>query len=57
MFGNLLKAAVGVVLTPVALAVDIVKIPVTSDDHRRSAFEQTESMLESVGDNISKALK
>lgn len=56
MFGNLFKAAVGVVLTPVAVAVDIVKIPVTSDDHRRSAFEQTEKMLESVGDNISKAL-
>lgn len=57
MFENLLKAVVATALTPVAVVVDIVKIPVTSSDHRRSAFEQTEKMLESVGGNISKALK
>jgi hypothetical protein len=55
MFGSLIKATVGVVLTPVALAVDIVKLPASSYDGK-SAFEHTEKMLESVGDNISKAL-
>lgn len=57
MLGNLFKAVVATALTPVAVVVDIVKIPVTSEDYRRSTFEQTEKMLESVGDNISKALK
>lgn len=57
MFSNLFKAAVATALTPVAVVVDIVKLPVTADDHRRSPFEETNKMLESVGDNISKALK
>ena len=56
MFGNLLKAFVATALTPAAIVIDVVKLPITSEDPHRSAFEQTEKMLESVGDNISKAL-
>lgn len=56
MFGNLLKAAVATVLTPVAVVIDIVKLPVTAEVGR-DPFEQTEGMMKSVGDNIKKALK
>lgn len=57
MIGNLFKALIATALTPAALVIDVVKLPITSEDPHRSAFEQTESMLESVGDNISEALK
>ncbi len=57
MFGSLLKAAVGVVLTPIAVVVDIVTLPATADTPHRGAFDNTGHMLNSVGKNIDKALK
>ena len=57
MFGNLLKAAVATVLTPVALVVDVVSLPKTANDLTSGPFDNTEKMLNSIGDNITKALK
>lgn len=59
MFGlleNLLKATVAVVVTPVALAVDIVALPfdATSD---KDAFSRTSGLLEAAGDALTKAVK
>lgn len=56
MFGSLLKAAVGVVITPVAVVVDIVRLPVTADDHRKETFGATSSVLDSVVKNVKDAI-
>ena len=60
MFGmieSLAKAAVATVATPVALAVDIVKIPVTAGELNKGPFDNTSAMLKAVGDNVSDAVK
>ncbi len=54
MIGNLFKAAVSVALTPVALAVDLVTLPASADDLRRSPFDRAGKLLNAAGDNINK---
>lgn len=54
---NLAKAAVSVALTPVALAVDIVKLPATTLDPHKRPFEETEGMLGNAGDCVKEAIK
>jgi hypothetical protein len=53
---NLTKAAVAVVATPVALVVDVVKLPVTAFEDR-DPFTNTSKMLNSVGKSVSKAVE
>lgn len=58
MFGllnNLAKAAVATVVTPVALAADIVRLPVTAFVDT-NPFESTEKSLEGIKKNLSKAI-
>lgn len=58
MFGilsNLTKAVVGVVVAPVALAIDIVSLPKDACDNN-DAFSRTESVLNSVGQNVKDAI-
>jgi hypothetical protein len=57
MFGKLLKAAVGVALSPVALAVDIVTLPASAENPRSGAFDRTAKMLSDAGKNVSDAVK
>jgi hypothetical protein len=60
MFGileNLTKAAVAVVLTPVAVVVDVVSLPASSMDHRRGAFDNTEKLLKAAAKNVEEAIK
>lgn len=57
MIGNLLKAAVGVAVTPVAVVVDILTLPASAEDPARGAFGRTEKVLKSVGENIEKAVQ
>lgn len=56
MFGNLIKAAVAVTLTPVAVVADVVRLPVTSEKPNGKAFECTEFLLDSAADNVKKAI-
>lgn len=57
MFTNLLKAAVATALTPVAVVVDVVVLPIVAADPNKGMFDTTKSMLNKVGDNINKALE
>lgn len=56
MFTNLLKAAVAVVVTPVALVADIVTLPASAEDLHRGPFDRTASMLKTAADNVNKAV-
>jgi len=56
MFGSLFKAALGVALAPVALAVDVVSLPVSAMDTRKGPFDNTEKVLDSVSKNVERAL-
>ena len=56
MFSNLAKAAVAVVVTPVALVVDVVSLPSTSESGK-PAFGKTSAMLSAAGAAISEALE
>ncbi|MFA5897814.1 MAG: hypothetical protein WC829_01745 [Hyphomicrobium sp.] len=56
MIGNLLKAAVAVAVTPVALVVDFVTLPASADDPSRGPFDRTAKMLEAVGENVTEAI-
>ena len=55
MLGNLLKAAIAVALTPVAIVADVVTLPASAfrDDH---TFGITGSLLRAAGENVSKAV-
>lgn len=53
---NVAKAATAIVVTPVATAVDIVKLPVTALDDR-DPFENTNKRLNQAGKAIDAALK
>lgn len=57
MFRNLLKAAVAVVVTPVALAVDIVTLPATAEKRGVGPFDRTAKCLNSAGKNVAEAIK
>lgn len=53
---NLTKAAVGVALTPVALAKDVVTLPARAMDDEHP-FKSTKAMLENVGECVDEATK
>lgn len=55
MFGNLLKAAIAVSLTPVAFVADVMTLPASAfrDDH---PFGMTGALLKAAGENVSKAV-
>ena len=60
MFGilnSVLKTAVAVVATPVALVADIVTLPASADDPQRGPFDRTESMLDDAWDNLKNITK
>ena len=57
MFKNLIKAAVGVVITPIALVLDIVTLPASSYDSNRGPFERTAKTLNQVTKAVDAALK
>lgn len=56
MLKNLFKAAVATVATPIALVADIVTLPASAMDHRKSPFEKTEAMVKAVANNINDAV-
>jgi hypothetical protein len=58
MFGmleSLTKSIVATALTPVALAVDIVTLPMSATDGDKP-FSNTESLIDSAKDNFNKAI-
>ena len=57
MLVNLLKAATAVVLTPIALVVDIVTLPESSCDIRKGAFDRTSALLDAAGKNVMDAVE
>jgi hypothetical protein len=57
MIANLLKAAVAVVLTPVAVVADVVTLPASAEDYRRWPFDKTAALLKAAGDNVMEAVK
>lgn len=60
MFGtltNLVKAAAAVVITPAALAVDLVTLPASAFDIDREPLGRTAAMLNAVGDCVEAALE
>lgn len=54
---NVAKAATAIVVTPVATAVDIVKLPATIVDPRRDPFENTNKRLQQAGRAVDAAVK
>jgi hypothetical protein len=55
LLSNLTKAAVNVAISPVALAVDLVTLPLSAENGD-DAFERTSDRLAAAGKNIKKAL-
>lgn len=53
---NLTQAAVAVALSPVALAVDIVRIPVSAENGDDHPFQATGSLLNSAAKSVKKAV-
>lgn len=53
---NLTKAAVSVAVAPVAVAVDVVKLPVTADS-LENPFKHTEKVLNNAGECVNEAIK
>lgn len=56
LFTNLTKAAVGVALTPVALAKDVVMLPARACDLEHP-FKSTKAMLNNVSECVDEAIK
>lgn len=56
IINDLAKAAVGVVLTPVAIVADIVTLPSSAEDPQRGAFDHTEAVIDSVAKNLKNAV-
>jgi hypothetical protein len=56
LFTNVLKAAVAVVVTPVAIVADVLTLPASSMDPHRGPFDRTASMLGAAGDCIKAAI-
>jgi hypothetical protein len=53
---NLVKATVSVALTPAAVAVDVVTLPITSSNGEEP-FEVTSALLKNAGECVSQAVK
>lgn len=56
MLTNLTKAAVSVVLAPVALVVDLVTLPASSMSPYRGVFDRTRDLLANAGDCVIAAI-
>ncbi len=54
---NITKAAVAVAITPVAIVVDIVRIPETSTEIHGEMFGLTGKLLKNAAKNINEATK
>lgn len=59
LIGGLAKAAVGLVATPVAIAIDVALAPakLVSDDPNAKVFEATEAALKVAADGVKEAGK
>lgn len=57
MLTNLLKAAVALAVTPVAVVADVLTLPASAEHPTRGAFDRTGQMLKAVGDNMKEAVK
>lgn len=57
MLLSLTKAAISVALTPVAVVVDIVSLPVSSEHPTKGAFDNTATLLKNAGEQVAKAVK
>jgi hypothetical protein len=55
IFTNLTKAALNVAVTPLAVAKDIVSLPVTAYEDK-NPFESTSKVLDNVSKSLNKAL-
>lgn len=55
MLTNLTKAAVAVVATPVAVAVDVVKLPVTAFENK-DPFEHTRKKIDQASDAFDRSV-
>jgi hypothetical protein len=56
LLGNLTKAAIGVAVAPVAIVVDVVKLPADAFDGK-DAFNRTGNILGDVGKNVKEAIE
>ena len=57
MITKLTKAAVAVTLAPVALVVDVVTLPASTDDFRKGPFDRTAELLKIAGKNVKDSVK
>ena len=57
MLTNLTKAAVSVALSPIALVVDVVTLPASSEHPTKGAFDNTAALLKNAGKQASDAVK
>ena len=57
MLGNLTKAVVSVAAAPVAVVVDVVKLPATALDPKRDPFENTGDLLKNAGECFKRAVE
>jgi hypothetical protein len=57
MLTNLTKAAVSVALTPVAVVVDVITLPVSAEHPTKGAFDNTSALLKNAGKQVSEAVK
>ena len=57
LISGLTKAAVSVALSPVALVVDIVTLPASSEHPTKGAFDNTAALLKNAGKQASEAVK
>jgi hypothetical protein len=55
IFKSLVKATVAVAVTPVAIAVDLVKLPATADSNKHP-FQHTKEMAKAAADNLKNAV-
>lgn len=56
MLGNLIRAAVSVALTPVAVVADALTLPATAE-RSSHPFGRTEWLLKNAGQNVKQALR
>lgn len=57
MLTNLTKAAVAVVVTPVAVIADVVTLPASADDFNAGPFDKTAACLKAAGKAFNEAVK
>ena len=55
LLSGLLKSAVGVVVTPIAVAADVIALPF--EDLKKEPFSPTSKTVENVGKNFDKAFE